>query len=237
MGLLDAPQAAHGTPQEQQLQATKQVTALLFKQMLTASGAFKGSGAAGSSLHADLFVDALADAIAGSDPTGLAAQLGRDVAPTPSPAPPAPPAAHAAPDVGPGGAVTSAFGSRKDPFTGQTSFHSGVDVGADEGSPIVAAGDGVVKKAGLYGGYGNEVEVDHGDGRSTVYAHASALLVQVGDRVQKGQVIARVGHTGRATGPHLHLELRQDGKAVDPASALKAYRGCVDRVGGDPPRR
>lgn len=112
--------------------------------------------------------------------------------------------------------VTSAFGMRADPLCGKPRFHAGIDVAAATGTPARAAADGVVTFAGEQRGYGRVVVVDHGGGVSTVYAHASALLVREGDRVDTGTELVRVGASGRATGPHLHFELRKDGVAVDP---------------------
>lgn len=112
--------------------------------------------------------------------------------------------------------VTSAFGMRADPLCGKPRFHAGIDIAAATGTPARAAADGVVTFAGEQRGYGRVVVVDHGGGVSTVYAHASALLVRTGDRVTSGTELIRVGSSGRATGPHLHFELRKDGVAVDP---------------------
>jgi murein DD-endopeptidase MepM/ murein hydrolase activator NlpD len=125
--------------------------------------------------------------------------------------------------------VTSGFGERLDPITHQPSQHPGVDVQAAQGEPITAAWGGTVVSAGERGGYGNAVEVDHGHGVHTLYAHASSLSVQPGDTVKAGDLLGEVGSSGRSTGPHLHLELRVDGHPVDPSSALKAYR---DRAEG-----
>ena len=114
------------------------------------------------------------------------------------------------------GRVTSRFGARRDPLTGARSTHPGVDVGAPAGTPIRAPAGGVVLSAGPRGGYGNAVEIDHGDGLVTLYGHAADLLVSAGDFVEPGQAIATVGSTGRSTGPHLHFEVRQGGRPVDP---------------------
>jgi murein DD-endopeptidase MepM/ murein hydrolase activator NlpD len=104
-------------------------------------------------------------------------------------------------------------------------FHAGVDLRAAAGDPIRAAGEGVVRRAGPRGGYGNAVEVDHGGGVTTLYAHASEVLVNPGEKVAARQEIARVGQTGRATGPHLHFEVRVDDRQVDPTRyAGVAYR-------------
>jgi murein DD-endopeptidase MepM/ murein hydrolase activator NlpD len=187
----------------------QQLDGLVIKQLLMASGVFKGSGAAGSSLHADLFAEALADAVAGGNQVALA--------PTPQ--------AAALPVPG---RITSGFGARVDPITHAAADHRGVDLAGAEGTPIAAAGAGVVKSAGVRGGYGNAVEIDHGNGLTTLYAHASELKVQVGEQVTPGQTIATVGHTGRSTGDHLHFEMRVNGRQVDPLKGLKAYARRAD---------
>lgn len=120
------------------------------------------------------------------------------------------------------GWVSSGFGLRSDPFTGRTAFHEGVDIAARFGSTIKALGGGVVSFAGQKEGYGNVIEVTHGNGITTRYAHCSLLLAHVGDRVTKGQAIAKVGSTGRSTGPHVHIEVLRDGRAVNPITYLQA---------------
>lgn len=118
--------------------------------------------------------------------------------------------------------VTSGFGSRVDPITGKKgAFHAGIDIGAPGGTDILAAEDGVVIQAGMYGGYGNTVIINHGVDSSgkelwTLYAHASKVLVKKGDSVKKGDVIAKVGTTGRSTGNHLHFGVYLNEEAVDP---------------------
>lgn len=118
------------------------------------------------------------------------------------------------------GTVTSEFGYRTHPITGKRAMHTGIDIGAKTGTDIHAAGDGVVIFSGKKGGYGNIVEIRHANGVETRYAHNSANLVKVGDLVQKGQVIGKVGSTGRSTGPHLHFEVRKNGQAVNPRTML-----------------
>ena len=120
-----------------------------------------------------------------------------------------------------GGWVTSPFGPRVDPFTGQPGFHPGVDIADAMGTPIHAMAAGVVTWAGWDGGYGQLVRVDDGSGRSTYYGHTSKILVTLGELVKKGQVIALVGSTGRSTGPHLHFEVRQNGQAINPTRYLQ----------------
>jgi len=117
--------------------------------------------------------------------------------------------------------ISSGFGVRMDPFTGHQSIHEGVDIAARFGNPIYATGDGIVTWAGDKTGYGGMVEVTHESGLATRYAHASAVLVKEGDIVKKGQEIARVGTTGRSTGPHLHFEVLRNGQPVNPAPYLR----------------
>jgi len=119
-----------------------------------------------------------------------------------------------------GGYVSSRFGKRVDPFTKRVTFHSGVDIASPKGTAFTAMADGVVTWSGKRAGYGNMVEIDHGDGRSTRYGHASALLVAKGDYVKKGQKIGLVGSTGRSTGPHLHFEVLMNGKQINPKQYL-----------------
>lgn len=116
------------------------------------------------------------------------------------------------------GWISSYFGSRSDPFDGHTAFHKGVDFAAPEGSQVVAVAKGVVTWSRDRFGYGRVVEVNHGNGLVTRYAHNARLLVKVGDTVQKGQAIAAIGSTGRSTGPHLHFEVLKGGRPVDPMS-------------------
>ncbi|MGM0571731.1 M23 family metallopeptidase [Marinobacter sp.] len=119
------------------------------------------------------------------------------------------------------GWLSSRFGYRSDPFTGKRTWHNGVDLAGREDSDIISVAAGVVTFAGDRQGYGNLVEVDHGEGLVTRYAHAKAVEVEVGQVVQKGQVIARMGSTGRSTGPHVHFEVLQGGKAKDPVKYMQ----------------
>jgi murein DD-endopeptidase MepM/ murein hydrolase activator NlpD len=117
---------------------------------------------------------------------------------------------------------SSNFGYRIDPFTGQHAFHDGVDFPASAGTPIVAAASGKVVFADVHPEYGKLVEIDHGNGLVTRYAHASRVIVRPGDLVLAGQRIATVGSTGRSTGPHLHFEIRLKGVAQNPARFLES---------------
>lgn len=118
------------------------------------------------------------------------------------------------------GRISSAFGWREHPVTGGTKFHRGVDIAMPVGREVPVARAGQVEFAGRQGSYGLTVVVDHGNGLSTRYAHLSELHVAAGDAVAEGQTIAQSGATGRVTGPHLHFEVLQDGRPVDPAGAL-----------------
>jgi murein DD-endopeptidase MepM/ murein hydrolase activator NlpD len=117
---------------------------------------------------------------------------------------------------------SSGFGWRIDPFTGRSTFHEGIDFPAPVGTPIVAAAGGVVIAAEYHHQYGNMLEIDHGNDIVTRYAHASRLLVNVGDIVRRGQHIADIGSTGRSTGPHLHFEVLVKGVRQDPHKFLAA---------------
>lgn len=118
--------------------------------------------------------------------------------------------------------VGSGFGFRVDPITGRTALHTGLDFSADPGTPILAAAGGMVISSGYHPQYGNLLEIDHGNGLTTRYAHAQRLLVKAGDLIKRGQQVALVGNTGRSTGPHLHFEVMVDGVMQDPAKFLAA---------------
>ncbi|MCS6985370.1 MAG: M23 family metallopeptidase [Leptospiraceae bacterium] len=120
-----------------------------------------------------------------------------------------------------GGRFTSRFGWRHHPIYGGKTFHSGIDIAAPEGTPIRAAASGIVVFAGEAGSYGFVVILRHQDDYFTVYGHCSSLLVQEGDYVKQGQLIARVGSTGTATGPHLHFEVKRKSRPINPIVALK----------------
>ena len=114
------------------------------------------------------------------------------------------------------GVLTSGFGYRRDPFTGRVKLHEGLDISAPIGTPVYAPADGVVTFVGMRHGYGLTIEIDHGGKYKTRYAHLSKSLVRVGQKVRRGDLIAKVGNTGRSTGPHLHYEVHVNGVPVNP---------------------
>jgi murein DD-endopeptidase MepM/ murein hydrolase activator NlpD len=118
--------------------------------------------------------------------------------------------------------ITSGYGMRLDPFLKQLALHTGVDFRAEPGDPVRAAAGGKVTQAGWQGGYGIMVEIDHGNGFATRYAHLSAADVAEGTTIAAGRIIGRTGNSGRSTGPHLHYEIRVNGDAIDPMRFLKA---------------
>ncbi len=129
------------------------------------------------------------------------------------------------PDIWPvPGGISSGYGYRRHPVYGVFLFHTGVDIGARHGYPIMAAAEGRVVQTGRLGGYGNVVRIYHRDGISTLYAHCSEVLVNVGDYVTKGSIIARVGSSGITTGPHLHYEVHVHDRTVDPESFYREGR-------------
>ena len=122
------------------------------------------------------------------------------------------------------GWISSYYGKRADPFTGKIGFHEGIDFAGKLGSDVVAVASGVVSYAGRKAGYGAIVEISHGNGYVTRYAHNKKNLVQVGDTVKKGDVIAQMGTSGRSTGPHVHFEVLRRGKVVNPLRYIRAAR-------------
>ena len=125
------------------------------------------------------------------------------------------------------GYISSGFGERVDPFTGSGEFHEGIDFAASEGTQIRAVAAGIVTWAGPRGGYGNMVQVDHGNGYATRYGHAYKVLVHVGETVNRGDVLALVGDTGRSTGPHVHFEVLKNGHEVNPARFVALRAGAT----------
>jgi murein DD-endopeptidase MepM/ murein hydrolase activator NlpD len=234
------------------------MAATLWKQMLQASGAF-GDKSGWGGMAADVLSDAIAGAIGrdgpallpGGEPPPSGGAAGQFELPRPADALgeliqgkkehlhlPEMEAQLLSLVDGPTH-ISSRFGSRIDPLGHQHRHHDGVDIAAPEGAAIRAAGSGVVTWVGPRGGYGNLVEITHADGRRTRYAHASRIHVEKGQRIQGGEVIAEVGQSGRATGPHLHFEVRgprgtgASARPVDPAAinlnrALKTYGARVD---------
>ena len=137
--------------------------------------------------------------------------------------PPPPPAALFLPTIYPidgDPKISSTYGYRKDPFTHKRAFHHGIDIEAHSGTPVYACGSGVVSDAG-YDAYGGKfIEIDHGNGYRSIYAHLSKILVHEGDSVHKGKQIAKSGNTGRSTGPHIHYQVNFKGKSVNPLSLI-----------------
>ena len=129
------------------------------------------------------------------------------------------------------GFISSYFGERVDPFTGYTAFHPGIDFAGEEGAQVMAVATGVVVWAGERLGYGNLVEINHGNGYTTRYAHNSRVLVKVGDTVQKGQAVSLLGNTGHSTGPHVHFEVLKDGSPVDPMAFINQNAAPLLRAG------
>ncbi len=122
------------------------------------------------------------------------------------------------------GWISSYFGYRTDPFNGRRARHDGIDLAGKEGSEVISVASGVITWAGKRYGYGNLVEINHGNGYVTRYGHNKTIDVTVGDAVKKGDTIARMGSTGRSTGPHVHFEVHKNGKVVDPMRYVRASR-------------
>ena len=119
------------------------------------------------------------------------------------------------------GKINNEFGFRRNPFGGRNyEFHAGMDIDGERGDSVMAPANGTIIKAGWQGGYGNMIEIDHGNGLTTRYGHLSKIEIQVGDPVSRGQLIGLVGSTGRSTGPHLHYELRLNDKSINPRLLL-----------------
>jgi murein DD-endopeptidase MepM/ murein hydrolase activator NlpD len=232
-------------------EGARTLESILLKQLIQDSGAFHGMSQAGGKIYGEMFCDALANAVAQGGGIGIAKLVegSFEKGAAAAPAGPGDPniageflfdrstkvTAPSTGDTNVAPEVSSRFGVRHDPINGSQRFHTGVDVAAQEGSPILAAAPGVVSRVGRRGGYGNAVEIDNGSGISTLYGHASALTVKEGDSVKAGDPVALVGHTGRATGSHLHFEVRKDGKPIDPKSTLNRWGERADVLIGRKP--
>jgi murein DD-endopeptidase MepM/ murein hydrolase activator NlpD len=137
------------------------------------------------------------------------------------------------------GTITSSFGEREDPFNGEGTFHSGIDIASTYGDSVRSAADGVVLKASFGNGYGREIMIDHGNGIETVYGHLSGFAVTEGEEVKRGEIIGYVGTSGRSTGPHLHYEVRIHDTPVNPHKYLRetmnqlAANGVDTRAAGN----
>ena len=132
--------------------------------------------------------------------------------------------------------VGSGFGFRTDPFTGRPALHTGLDFPAESGTAIHAAAGGVVRTVEWHPAYGHMVELDHGNGLVTRYAHTSKVFVKVGDLIKRGQIVAAIGTTGRSTGPHLHFEVLVEGVPQDPEKFLAGGPGAAERVAAQAPK-
>jgi murein DD-endopeptidase MepM/ murein hydrolase activator NlpD len=122
------------------------------------------------------------------------------------------------------GWVSAGFGERADPFTGEPSYHSALDISADKGHPVVAPAAGTVESAAWSGNYGNLLVIDHGFGIKTRYGHLARFAVSAGQKVDRGALIGSVGATGRTTGPHLHYEVLANGQLIDPMNLMSVVR-------------
>jgi len=204
-------------------------------------GGFVPGGMAGS-VFGDMLGQVLADQAATASDLGLAGALSRQLG-----LPDGAARTGGAPIWPLAGKITSRFGMRRDPFTGQQRFHRGLDIAASSGTPISSVGPGRVVYAGTAGRLGLTVVVRQADGTSVTYGHCRRLLVGNGQRVAAGQPLAEVGQSGRATGPHLHLEVHREGRAVDPLDFLSgrlsgvkipasvSMIGLGREPGGEPP--
>jgi murein DD-endopeptidase MepM/ murein hydrolase activator NlpD len=195
----------------------REFTAFLYLEVLKAMRAaspeegFLETGRTSRDIYNSMMDSELARVMAKHDKTGLSDIVEKSLRKSAQVGP----EAHTA--LNGGGIVSSPYGVRRDPFTRSTRFHEGVDIAAPAGAPVRAPISGRVVFSGTVPGYGNMVEVNHGNGLRTRYAHNSVNLVSVGDRVEAGDSIALIGSTGRSTGPHVHVEARKDGKAIDPS--------------------
>jgi murein DD-endopeptidase MepM/ murein hydrolase activator NlpD len=232
-------------------EGARTLESILLKQLIQDSGAFRGMSQAGGKIYGEMFCEALANAVAqgggigiaklvegsfekgaaaasaGAGDTNIAGEFLFDRSTKVT--------APSSGDTNVTPEVSSGFGVRHDPINGSQRFHTGIDIAAQEGSPVLAAAPGIVRRVGPRGGYGNAVEIDNGRGISTIYGHASSLKVKEGDSVKAGEPVALVGHTGRATGPHLHFEVRKDGKPIDPQATLNRWEERAEVLIGRKP--
>ena len=229
-----AARSLPGDP-DQRRKIAQEFTSFLYLEMLKAMRAATAQDQAGEgeSLSRDLYTSMMdaevARLAAKRDSTGFAKAVERALDRAPATVPPTEVIGPSAPEIGTdpaasitpvAGVISSAFGMRADPLNNHNKFHHGVDIAAPSGAPVKAAAAGKVVFSGQVAGYGNLIEVDHGAGWLTRYGHNSNNLVERGDTVAAGQRIALVGRSGRATGDHVHFEVRRGGKAVDPALFL-----------------
>jgi murein DD-endopeptidase MepM/ murein hydrolase activator NlpD len=218
--------------------AASQLEAFFLRQLL-AEARPAGGGAIDGGFAGDTFKqmldEAIADKMAARGGIGMAEMMAQQLAKAGTPGSIAPagdpsvavqlPPGLPALQVPVAGTPTSGFGMRTDPVHGGAGqMHPGFDLAAPKGTPVGAAAAGKVVSAGVAGGYGNLIIVDHGNGYTTRYGHLSAIDVKVGDQVTPGQIIGAVGSTGYSTGPHLHFEVRHNGDAMDPEPMLPIKR-------------
>jgi murein DD-endopeptidase MepM/ murein hydrolase activator NlpD len=229
--------------------AAKQLEAFFLRRLL-AEARPQGGGLIDGGFAGDTFKqmldEAIADKMAGAGGIGMAEMFAKQLgAPAETAMGAIPPTTNQLPshDLGPemlgaprmmlpvAGTPTSGYGMRADPVHGGTTNHPGFDLAAKAGTPVAAAAGGTITHAGPAGTYGNLVTVRHDNGFETRYAHLSTVTVKAGDRVDAGQQIGNVGSTGFSTGPHLHFEVRHDGKTMDPAPLLplKSSGGRTNR--------
>ncbi len=199
-----------------QTQLAREVEGMFFKSLVKEmsrnlpkdgllSGGFSGQ------FFSDMFYDTLAGEAAQSANLGLAERLTAR-----SPAEPQKIQIQEGITLPVAGRISSDYGPRRDPFTGENRFHHGIDIAAPKGSPIASMSDGTVIHAGPMGNYGQTVRLRRENGSEITYAHCDRVLVSPGQKVKNGTILGEVGQTGRATGPHLHLEIRHGGRSVAP---------------------
>ncbi len=221
--------------------AAQQLEAFFLRQLLAEArpqGGMVDAGFAGDTFKS-MLDEAIADKMSAAGGIGMSAMFAKQLGKSEETSPGAqPPAAFPMPstELGPeiegaprlvlpvAGRASSGYGMRNDPINHTASLHPGFDLAATTGTPVGAAAGGKVVHAGPAGTYGNLVTVRHGNGYETRYAHLSAVTVKQGDEVVPGQQIGAVGSTGHSTGPHLHFEVRHEGKAIDPAPLLPLKR-------------